>query len=136
MTINERLKKVRIDQDLSQQKFADKIKLSANFINLIERGARNASDRTLNDVAAEFHVNLEWLKTGEGDMYDEESGDVIIEALKSEYNLDDIDIEKEDLSQIIYEVVNRKAAKPTDKDKRAPKPRTRKKREQSATQQS
>ncbi len=93
MTINERLKKVRIDQDLSQQKFADKIKLSANFINLIERGARNASDRTLNDVAAEFHVNLEWLKTGEGDMYDEESGDVIIEALKSEYNLDDIDIE-------------------------------------------
>ena len=52
------------------------------------------------------------------------------------YKLDDIDIEKEDLSQIIYEVVNRKAAKPTDKDKRAPKPRTRKKREQSATQQS
>ena len=52
------------------------------------------------------------------------------------YKLDDIDMEKEDLSQIIYEVVNRKAAKPTDKDKRAPKPRTRKKREQSATQQS
>ena len=51
------------------------------------------------------------------------------------YKLDDIDIEKEDLSQIIYEVVNRKAAKPTDKDKRAPKPRTRKKREQSSTQQ-
>lgn len=51
------------------------------------------------------------------------------------YKPDDIDIEKKDLSQIIYEVVNRKAAKPTDKDKRAPKPRTRKKREQSATQQ-
>lgn len=51
------------------------------------------------------------------------------------YKLDDIDIEKEDLSQIIYEVVNHKAAKPTDKDKRAPKPRTRKKREQSAIQQ-
>ena len=51
------------------------------------------------------------------------------------YKLDDIDIEKEDLSQIIYEVVNHKAAKATDKDKRAPKPRTRKKREQSAIQQ-
>lgn len=93
MTVNERIKKVRIDQDLSQQKFADKIKLSANFINLIERGARNASDRTLNDIAAEFRVNLEWLRTGEGDMYDEESEDVIITALKSEYGLDDIDIE-------------------------------------------
>lgn len=93
MTVNERIKKVRIDQDLSQQKFADKINLSANFINLIERGTRNASDRTLNDIAAKFSVNLEWLRTGKGDMYDEESEDVIITALKSEYNLDDIDIE-------------------------------------------
>lgn len=93
MTVNERIKKIRIDQELSQQKFADKIKLSANFINLIERGTRNASDRTLKDISAEFHVNLEWLRTGEGDMYDEESEDVIITALKSEYNLDDIDVE-------------------------------------------
>jgi hypothetical protein len=51
------------------------------------------------------------------------------------YKLDDIDIEKEDLNQIIYEVVNRKASKPTDKDKRAPKPRIRKKRKQSGIQQ-
>ena len=49
--------------------------------------------------------------------------------------LDDIDMEKEDLNQIIYEVVNHKAAKPIDKDKRAPKPRTRKKCEQSGIQQ-
>lgn len=93
MTINERIKKVRIDKGYSQQKFADKIKLSANFINLIERGSRNPSERTLNDISAEFNVNLEWLKTGEGDMYDEESEDVVIEALKSEYELDDIDVE-------------------------------------------
>ena len=42
------------------------------------------------------------------------------------YNLDDIDIEKEDISKIVYEVVNHKAANVCDKDKRAPKPRTRK----------
>lgn len=51
------------------------------------------------------------------------------------YNLDDIDIEKENLSEIVYEVVNRKAAEPCDQDKRAPKPRTRKKREQEGTVQ-
>lgn len=43
------------------------------------------------------------------------------------YKLDDIDLEKEDISQIIYEVVNHKAARPCDQKKRAPKPRTRKK---------
>lgn len=42
------------------------------------------------------------------------------------YNLDDIDLGKEDISQIVYEVVNHKAASQENKDKRAPKPRTRK----------
>lgn len=42
------------------------------------------------------------------------------------YRLDDIDLAKEDISQIVYEVVNHKAANACDKDKRAPKPRTRK----------
>ena len=46
------------------------------------------------------------------------------------YKLDDIDLEKEDISQIVYEVVNHKAAKACDKDKRAPKPRKRTKQNQ------
>lgn len=41
------------------------------------------------------------------------------------YKLADIDLEKEDISQIVYEVVNHKAARACDKDKRAPKPRKR-----------
>lgn len=46
------------------------------------------------------------------------------------YKLDDIDLAKEDISQIVYEVVNHKAANVCDKDKRAPMPRTRKRRAQ------
>ena len=41
------------------------------------------------------------------------------------YKLDDIDLAQEDISQIVYEVVNHKAANVCDKDKRAPKPRKR-----------
>ena len=41
------------------------------------------------------------------------------------YKLDDIDLAKEDISQIVYEVVNHKAANACDKEKRAPKPRKR-----------
>lgn len=44
------------------------------------------------------------------------------------YKLEDIDLEKEDLTQIVYEVVNRKSPLPEDKSKRAPKLETRKKR--------
>ncbi len=39
------------------------------------------------------------------------------------YQLDDIDLAKEDVSQIVYEVVNHKAAAPADSGKRAPAPR-------------
>lgn len=46
------------------------------------------------------------------------------------YSLDDIDPEKEDVNNIVYEVVNHKAARVEDQDKRAPKPRTRKSRKQ------
>lgn len=46
------------------------------------------------------------------------------------YKLDDIDLEKEDIGQIVYEVVNHKAANACDKDKRAPKPRKRNKQNQ------
>ena len=42
------------------------------------------------------------------------------------YSLDDIDLEKEDISNIVYEVVNHKAALAKDQDKRAPKPKTKK----------
>ena len=42
------------------------------------------------------------------------------------YKLDDIDLEKEDISKIVYEVVNHKAAMKCDQSKRAPEPRTRK----------
>ncbi len=41
------------------------------------------------------------------------------------YQLDDIDLTKEDVSQIVYEVVNHKAAAPADSSKRAPVPRKR-----------
>lgn len=51
------------------------------------------------------------------------------------YKLDNIDIEKEYLEQTTYEVVNRKAANPSDKDKRVPKPHTRNKRGLLDTQQ-
>ena len=49
------------------------------------------------------------------------------------YKLDDIDLHKEDINNIVYEVVNRKAAKIEDRDKRAPEPikRNRKKKEDS-----
>lgn len=49
---------------------------------------------------------------------------------KWKYRMDTIDLEKEDISQIVYEVVNAKAASTDNKDKRAPEKKKRKSKKQ------
>lgn len=49
---------------------------------------------------------------------------------KWKYRMDIINLEKEDISQIVYEVANAKAASPDNKDKRAPEKKKRKSKKQ------
>ena len=54
---------------MTQEEFANKLNLSRSFINQIEVGAKNPSDRTILDICKEFNVNETWLRTGEGEMF-------------------------------------------------------------------
>lgn len=65
----ERIIKIREEKKLSQEKFAEKLGLSRNFINQVENGKKNISDRTISDICRLFNVNEEWLRTGTGDPY-------------------------------------------------------------------
>lgn len=91
--IAKRVIEVRKAVHLNQTQFAEKLDLQRSIISLCESGKREFSERTLRDISAIFSVNLEWLKTGEGEMFDKESEDVVIDALRAEYNLDEIDID-------------------------------------------
>ena len=69
--MNERIKYLRKDiLQLSQKDFADKIKLSENFVWMVEKGTRTPSDRTIADICREFNVNRVWLETGVGEPFD------------------------------------------------------------------
>lgn len=69
MTIGERILQIRKENKLTQDDFAKKIKLSKNFVWMLEKGERVPSDRTISDICREFSISEEWLKTGTGDMY-------------------------------------------------------------------
>lgn len=69
--MNERIKWLRTNAGLTQTAFAEKIKLSQNFVWMIEKGDRTPSDRTISDICREFKVNELWLRTGEGEPYAE-----------------------------------------------------------------
>jgi transcriptional regulator with XRE-family HTH domain len=64
-----RIRYIRKEIGLSQEEFANKLNLKRNSITLIETGNRNASDRTIMDICETFNVNPQWLRTGDGDVF-------------------------------------------------------------------
>ena len=67
--MNDRILKIRKDQKLTQDAFAEKLNLSKNYIWQMEKAERVPSDRTILDICRVFNVNEKWLRNGEGSMY-------------------------------------------------------------------
>ena len=67
--MKDRVKQVRKEAKLSQESFGAELNLTATYVYMIESGKRNLSDRTIKDICRVFHINENWLRTGEGDMY-------------------------------------------------------------------
>lgn len=49
---------------MTQQKFAEQLNLSQNFIWQIEKGEREPSDRTISDICRIFDIQEDWLRYG------------------------------------------------------------------------
>ena len=64
MSIGDRVLQIRKENKMTQDDFAKKIKLSKNFVWMLEKGERVPSDRTISDICREFSISEEWLKTG------------------------------------------------------------------------
>lgn len=74
-TINDRIKIIRIELNLTQEKFGQNINLKRNTISLIEAGERNATDRVISDICNKYNVSEYWLRTGEGEIFNDEDSD-------------------------------------------------------------
>lgn len=69
MTINQRVKSVRIALNLTQKEFGKKITLAQTYLSQIEKGDRDVTEKILKIICAEYNVNEEWLRTGKGEMF-------------------------------------------------------------------
>lgn len=72
MTINQRIKELRQSLCLSQAKFAKEISISNGYIAGIELGNRKVNDRLVKLISVTFNANEEWLKTGNGEMFNKQ----------------------------------------------------------------
>lgn len=69
--MKDRLKKLRKELDLTQQAFADKIGMKQNTIAQYEMGRTTPSDAIIFSICREFGVNEKWLRSGEGEMFEQ-----------------------------------------------------------------
>lgn len=69
MTIGARIKALRTTLGLTQGKFAERIGSHLVSVSLWEVKDVVPHERTLREICNVFHVRGEWLKTGEGEMF-------------------------------------------------------------------
>lgn len=71
MSIGERIKKLRKHLDLTQQKFGERLGIKGNTVAQYELGRNEPIDAVLSLICKEFNVNENWLRTGDGEMFEE-----------------------------------------------------------------
>lgn len=84
--IGHRFKLVRNYYRLTMKDVSEKLYLSQSTISNFENGIRNPSARTIKTFCETFGVNESWLKTGEGEMFAEQT-DSETDAIAKEYGL-------------------------------------------------
>lgn len=67
--IKDRIKTLRKALGLTQQEFADKIGIKRGAVANYELGRNEPIDAVLSLICREFHVDENWLRTGEGEMF-------------------------------------------------------------------
>lgn len=69
----DRLAQVISESGCNKTKFAERLNISQAFLSQMCSGIRSPSDRTISDICKEFSVNEVWIRTGEGEPFQEET---------------------------------------------------------------
>lgn len=67
-TMGERIRSVRVAQNLTQQEFADKIGCARSTVTNYELDQKMPLNPVIATICREFNVSEDWLRTGEGEM--------------------------------------------------------------------
>lgn len=67
--MNTRIKKLRRELDMTQEKFGAEIGVKGNTVAQWESGRNDPPDSAVVSICREFHVDEHWLRTGDGEMF-------------------------------------------------------------------
>ena len=69
MTSGERVKKIRKSNNMTLEKFGERLGVTKQTVSRIENGINSLTEQMLLSICREFNVNESWLRTGEGEMF-------------------------------------------------------------------
>ena len=68
------------------EEFGAVIGMGKSAVSRIENGVNGTTDQTIRSICREFGVNETWLRTGEGEMF-EQTRESVLDRLSTEYDL-------------------------------------------------
>lgn len=66
-----RIKEIRATTKMSQETFGGRLGVTKSSVSLLESGKNSPSEQTIKLICTEFNVNERWLRTGEGEMFEQ-----------------------------------------------------------------
>lgn len=69
--LNDRIRQLRESLGLSQTAFGSRLGVSRDVVNNLERGRVEIKEHIVKLICSEYHISEEWLRTGEGPIYNE-----------------------------------------------------------------
>lgn len=79
--MNERIKKIRIELGLSQEEFGRRLGVTRGAVTNIELNKVEPKPLFIDLICREFNVDENWLRTGEGEMFRQQSRDEEMAAI-------------------------------------------------------
>lgn len=85
--MNTRIKELRTALHLTLEGFGDRIGVTRAAVSKWENGDRGIADSMVVSICREFGVSEQWLRTGDGEMF-EQTRETVLDRLAAEYSLD------------------------------------------------
>ena len=86
MTINERIKRVRSEANMTLVEFGKKIGLTKSTVSRMEQHGYSVIPQNVQLICSTFNISEKWLTEGQGDMYTSDE-DAILDKLAGMYDL-------------------------------------------------
>lgn len=104
LNAGERILLVRKKLDMTMEKFGEQIGITKSAVSNIEKGNRSVTDQVAKAICREFNVNEDWLRYGEGEMFEPRTRSEIIAQFAGELMKEEDSSFRKQLVEVLAEL--------------------------------